>query len=588
MMLYQFEDFYRKHVFEKNPNSTSIDMKTYATFQNYTWIANLASFLNILFAFIVLIRIMKKFGGTMIAAGEDAALGTFSKITLCLSTVMLALDMFSDWSLVVLYAYNAKKLLQYKWLSAFEAADISKFTNLENLKLKSLKFGKTNSSLPQFGTPELDLSISSQTSKKIDTVGSFFQRLIVALKEMAKSLYFSFDFSNQSHDCDLSKFMGDHQYQYSCDDGNFHCKRGLKLWERTYHNQTWTENFIKENMNELDFYAINGTDDVIFTEKETHICNYYINGTSDPPGIRSDMSAGQCDRLIKKYATEEFFKSHQNWKKIDTEYFVWNCNDRLLTDYVKHEVQISQLIQWAFYTAILAIVPLIITNIYSWKVSKRFQGIREKRRKSSSPETENLLADLSKKKKTAYTFFKITHWLGLGVIVNAARLLFSKVNGGRVFYKKAEIYMLKSMESFLEACPQMMLQAYILLKLSGDIYPVISRQLNKEKEFLPEGNRLYSDGFSISGEKWITFSIVMSMVTSTWSFIQYKNYKNSVIKRYSADGKIQYDMVDQSVVIKICGSIVAGITQLTFVVGRIIWTSIVLNYIDFIEKIEKD
>lgn len=173
------------------------------------------------------------------------------------------------------------------------------------------------------------------------------------------------------------------------------------------------------------------------------------------------------------------------------------------------------------------------------------------------------------------------HYLGLGVIINAARLLVAKVDGGRVFYKKAEIYLLKSMESFLEACPQMMLQSYILLKLSGDIYPVISKQLNKEKEFLPEGNQLYDDGVSVSGEKWIIFSIYMSMITSTWSFIQYKNYKNSVIKRYE-NGKIEYDLVDQSTPIKICGSIVAGISQLTFVVGRVIWTSIVLSYIDFI------
>ena len=58
-----------------------------------------------------------------------------------------------------------------------------------------------------------------------------------------------------------------------------------------------------------------------------------------------------------------------------------------------------------------------------------------------------------------------------------------------------------------------------------------------------------------------------------------------MIKRWNAvEQKVEYDLVEQSTPIKVCGSIVAGITQLTFVVGRIIWTSIVLNYIDFIVK----
>ena len=88
---------------------------------------------------------------------------------------------------------------------------LRKICNTLNFGAKSLKFVNTTN----LDTPELDFSVSSQTSKKIDTVGSFFQRLAVAFKEMARSLYFSFDFGNNKHACDLSKFMEDHQYQYS-------------------------------------------------------------------------------------------------------------------------------------------------------------------------------------------------------------------------------------------------------------------------------------------------------------------------------------------------------------------------------------
>jgi len=463
-------------------------------------------------------------------------------------------------------------------LTAYQRIDLTKLTGVNNLD-PSFQIGRGRA-----WQSDLDLSVSSQNLETVDTIGGFLQRVGVAFKEMSFSLYYSFDFANEKHACDLSEFIDNHKFEYRCENARGSCKEGMKLWERTYHNTTWTQNFIETQMNDDNVYNISETDQ-IYTESDTNICHFLINGTE------SSIRPGDCDRMIKTHATVEFYRNHPNWELEDpTEPYGtlnWSCNDKLLTEYVKHEVQISQLIQWAFYTMFLALVPLVITNIYSWQVSKRFQGLKERKSRSvagsSSSENENLLKDLSVKKKSQYRFFKIMHYLGLGVIVNAARLLVAKVDGGRVFYKKAEIYLLKSMESFLEACPQMMLQAYILLKLSGDIYPVISKQLNKEKEFLPEGNQLYADGVSVSGEKWIIFSIYMSMITSTWSFIQYKNYKNSVIKRYDGlNGKIEYDLVDQSAPIKICGSIVAGISQLTFVVGRVIWTSIVLSYIDFI------
>jgi len=79
---------------------------------------------------------------------------------------------------------------------------------------------------------------------------------------------------------------------------------------------------------------------------------------------------------------------------------------------------------WSFLTLIATIVPLIITNRYSWKIFKKL--------------------------KETNTINKIAHCLGLGIFVNAGRLFFAK-GSGPIGYRKAEMRMLKTMETFFRS-----------------------------------------------------------------------------------------------------------------------------------------
>ena len=177
----------------------------------------------------------------------------------------------------------------------------------------------------------------------------------------------------------------------------------------------------------------------------------------------------------------------------------------------------------------------------------------------------------SEKKDKTFYISKVLHFCGIGPVVNSANTIITKNDNkqGEIFWKQASIYRLKTLESFLESYPQMILQTYILLQIKSGLFEEIAKQFSKDKEFSFPWS---AEPIRISGEIWIKATLAISLCASTYSFMQYKSYTKSVIKKNN-----DYFTVEKPKIISSLGWLLGGITQASFVFARVLWISALME-----------